>query len=100
MRATAPRSTCGQCGQRAVRKAVLRPAGALALRGAAARGAAEARHAGTFTLLAALIGGLRPCAALARAVGAPQPWRVLCRGEARLLGRPRSQRRLHRRVIV
>ena len=23
-----------------------------------------------------------------RAVGAPQPWRVLCRDEARLLGRP------------
>jgi len=43
---------------------------------------------GTFTLLAAFIGGLRPCAALARAVGAPQPWRVLCRDEARLLGRP------------
>ena len=43
---------------------------------------------GTFTLLATLIGGLRPCAALARAVGAPQPWRVLCRDEARLLGRP------------
>jgi len=39
----------------------------------------------TFTLVAALMGGLRPCERLGRRLGAKQPWRVLCRNETALL---------------